>query len=107
LKRALKGWSPSSYSSAGLAEEALNAILWKIVEVRVKKRAPTKPRALPWWDGRCKRALKRKLQTFKTRVEFPARYKNAVRRCKRVQRKAFAVYNVKLRKQLNEMQKSD
>ena len=82
-------------------------MLWKIVEAHVKMRAPTKQRLKHWWDSKCKRAYKHKLQAFKTRHEFPARYKNASRRCKRVQRRAFATYNLRLKTNLSEMEKSD
>lgn len=78
-----------------------------MITKHVKTRAPTKKRARPWWTPACQRVFKYKLRAFKSRKSLPSRFKNAVKRCKRVQKKAFKGYNSKLSSRLSSMNKSD
>ena len=107
LKRALHDWSPDKLQSMDSVEAELDEIMWTVVNKHVKMRAPTKPRSRPWWNSECERALKRKVKAFHTRRDHPMRYRNAKKRCSRIQRRAFAIYNQRLSKQLSEMEKSD
>ena len=107
VKTALKGWAPGPKQSSDAAEAEIDRLLWSVVEKHVKKRAPTRPRPCPWWTRHCQQAYNRKLQAFFKRREHPARYRNANRKCKRIQRKAFAEYNNSLSKTLKTMEKSD
>jgi hypothetical protein len=107
VKRAVSEWKPNSAQSASEAQTELDDLLWKVVKRHVKLRAPTKPRPLPWWNSECRGTLRRKLKAFGSRKERPAAYKAAQTRCKKTQRRAFAQYNQRLTKQLEDMEKSD
>ena len=53
------------------------------------------------------KAFKYKIKTFKSRVDYPERYIKACVSSKLIQRRAFKEYNIKIKKQLEEMSSAD
>ena len=107
VKRMTAGWTPKAEQSVTEAEEELDTVLWRMMERHVKFKAPLRPRVCPWWDRHCQHVYLQKLKAFLTRFDRPAHYSNIKKRCKKVQRRAFAQYNSKLSSQLKKMEKSD
>jgi hypothetical protein len=63
----------------------------------------------PWWNHRdcCMKAFKHKIKAFKSRFDFPERYIKTCVSSKLIQRRAFKEYNIKIKKQLDEMSSAD
>ena len=80
VKRALSYWDPSGCSSVDVAVDSLNYSLMCILDRYVPNATmPGLPGPSPWWNYRRMKALKFKQKAFEARVEFPDKYKKAVR----------------------------
>ena len=104
--RAVAGWSSHPDASPDCVEAELSSLLQPVVVKHLKMRAPTR-NVLALGTPLCQRAYKNKLRTFEHRKCNLSSFKNAIKRCKRVQRRAFKEYNSKLSSRLGSMSKSD
>ena len=89
------------------AEATLNQILLDTINRYVKKRRPIVGVPTPWWNKACDDAFRNK-QAARNKVGVGTEwYSSAVRRCRRVQRRAYKRFNTQLRHRLAKMSTSD
>jgi hypothetical protein len=110
LKRALFKWDPKAYGSVDEAEAALAAVYKRVVDryVPVKTRAVNLP--APWWNYTCARKLQYKIRVFQqleAGVVDSSKYLMAARICRKVQKKAYACFQKKLKQKIGSMGSSD
>ena len=107
LSRALKSWNLCEFHTVDDAVEQLQEACNGVIEKHVKS-APIKQRSrVPWWSMACVKAYSAKQTAFESRAGDPDAYKRAVRRCRKVQRKAYRKWQKKIRDKILSMDQSD
>ena len=98
LKREFKDWTPQGTVDEAEADfdKRINDIILKYV----KWKKPATPGPTPWWDKQCEMAYVHKCQCFDARVGAPEAYKIAIKRARRVQRRAYGKYQAKIKNKL-------
>ena len=87
----------SLLDSMNVAVSDLNDRLSAIVDKYVKVEVTSSRSQMPWWTKACDRAYKLKLDAFESRSLDSAGYRAAVKRCWRVNRRAFKRWQATLR----------
>ena len=109
MNGALK-WDPRKFGSTNQAEAALNRIFKSVLDrcVRLKKVGAKLP--APWWNYTCAKELRYKCRMFQLleagKVSHE-QYLMAVRVCRKVQKRAYARFQLQLRTKVGTMGNSD
>ena len=107
IKRYLKDWDPCAFPSPSMAQSNLSEWIDAIIDRYVPTaRAISKSNA-PWWNYHCEKAFKQQQKIFQTEGAESDAYRKSVMWNRNVQKKAFKVYNIKLRNRLRAMGSSD
>ena len=97
VSRVLEGWDPRSCGSVDAAERDLDGRLSAIVEQYAKLGVPKLRSQMPWWTPACDRAYKHKLAFFEYGLQDPVMYRSAIKKCRRVNRRAYKRWQLTLR----------
>ena len=105
LKRSLCGWVP--VGSVDDAEADWNNKLSIVVDNYVKWKTPATPGPTPWWNKHCEKAFHWKSKCFEHHMKEPEEYHRAVKFSRKVQKRAYGIYQKQVKSKLNNMSNSD
>ena len=98
VKREFADWVPSG--SVDGAEADMDDRINKVLCNYLKKKSPAVTGPTPWWNHPCEMAFAKKAVCFMQRISKPDEYKDALKRARGVQKRAYHAHQTKIKMRL-------